>query len=553
MNPTKMNPTKMNPTKMNPTKMSSVAMKVVLVAVLGMMVVAAGCDPGASSPDELGSLQLALSGDVDGIDTLELVVTAEAGGDEVFEQTFDVGGSNFSRAIMLPAGHYLIEGVARDDAGETTGAGSAAVSVESGRPAKAVLVLHAPSQGQSGIVTIQTSLNTPPVFSDITVQPTLAAPGDVVTFTAFVEDDTAGLNVVAALDGLATSGDALPIGGAPPIELSVDADGNVFGLFEAPQVPGPVQIRLTATDFHGGTSDIVVPVVVCDPSLSTDGPTLEAAVDTVMSNVANEIFTLPPALTMDSGWTMTLDSGQQVSRALLDYQVEALLAYGFDVVSYAAPWLYANDVGARYAAAHVIRELSGTDAFLPNFDTEGTFDEDALLENIWTPDFESYEIDDGVQAKKCCVTKFVTTWKKNANASATNARLRLDYEADFGDVAPCDPACCEFRQNVKTIWKVTAGTHAGQGNDTSPMHDDNYSRADDTDGKPGMADPHFESNDNPGIPGVAADDVLDYAFTAEQKIIDTCNANAVVATRGPHTGTIKGKAPRTYGGVPKTL
>jgi hypothetical protein len=36
-------------------------------------------------------------------------------------------------------------------------------------------------------------------------------------------------------------------------------------------------------------------------------------------------------------------------------------------------------------------------------------------------------------------------------------------------------------------------------------------------------------------------------------IIDTSDSNKVIAKRGPHTGTIKGKDPRTYGGVPANL
>ena len=157
--------------------------------------------------------------------------------------------------------------------------------------------------------------------------------------------------------------------------------------------------------------------------------------------------------------------------------------------------------------------------------------------------------------KKCGVESFKVTWKKNAIAGPTQARLRLDVSIAFKDAPdpPWKPECCEFRQNVMTVWKITAGPHAGQGRSTAPMHDDNYSRADDTDGNKALSHPGFTTNDNPGIPGIDRNDVLDYAFTAEQLVIDTCNANRVVARRGPHTATIKGAHPRAYGGVPKTL
>jgi hypothetical protein len=101
-----------------------------------------------------------------------------------------------------------------------------------------------------------------------------------------------------------------------------------------------------------------------------------------------------------------------------------------------------------------------------------------------------------------------------------------------------DPALAEFRQNVMTKWEITSGPNAGATTDTSPMHDDHYSRADD---------------DNPGVAPLHKDDVLDYSFTAEQMIIDTSNGNSVVARRGPHTATIKGKDVRTYANVPKKL
>jgi len=91
------------------------------------------------------------------------------------------------------------------------------------------------------------------------------------------------------------------------------------------------------------------------------------------------------------------------------------------------------------------------------------------------------------------------------------------------------------------------------------MHDDNYSR-DDNHGAKDRSLEKFETDDNPGWMAplsMAADSVLDYAFTAEQIVYAPgsacCEKDDQVAKRGPHTGTIKGKDPRTFGGVPKTL
>ena len=153
-------------------------------------------------------------------------------------------------------------------------------------------------------------------------------------------------------------------------------------------------------------------------------------------------------------------------------------------------------------------------------------------------------------AKKAGVSSFVVTWKKNSSASASNASLRLDFDVTFLKDAKHDPAAAEFRQNAGSKWEVTAGPHKGQKR-TTALRDDGYSRADDS--HHALTDVKFQSNDNPGLEPLDKEDVLDYSFTAEQMVIDTTDSNEVVAKRGPHTGTIKGKHPRTYDGVPKTL
>lgn len=158
---------------------------------------------------------------------------------------------------------------------------------------------------------------------------------------------------------------------------------------------------------------------------------------------------------------------------------------------------------------------------------------------------------DGPQKKKKAgVESFTVTWTNRS--SDTTAGLRLDYTAKFKKDDDHDPALAEFRQNVKTVATITDGPNKGYSVDTSPMHDDNYSRADDVAGN-SPSDVDFVSNDNPGISPIDPDDVIDYSFTAEQMIIDTSDGNKVIAKRGPHTGTVKGKHPRVADGVPQTL
>jgi hypothetical protein len=157
-------------------------------------------------------------------------------------------------------------------------------------------------------------------------------------------------------------------------------------------------------------------------------------------------------------------------------------------------------------------------------------------------------------AKKAGVESFETKWTKNTVAGWGKARLRLDYVAKFKKDDDYDPALAGFRQNVMDKWEITFGPSKGSKGDSSPMHDDNYSRADDLAGNT-INDVDFSSNDNPGWSDTDMDDenVLDYSFTAEQMIIDTSDGDKEIAKLGPNTGTMKGKYPRDFDGVPTTL
>ncbi len=162
-------------------------------------------------------------------------------------------------------------------------------------------------------------------------------------------------------------------------------------------------------------------------------------------------------------------------------------------------------------------------------------------------------VDAGAPVKKSAgIDSFTVKWTKNSISSPTKPLLRLDYAVKFTKDATHDPAVAEFRQNAFHVVEITAGPGKGKKDDNSPLHDDNYSRADDDLGRSG-SDVDFTSNDNPGLHDIDKDDVVNYTFTAEQMVIDTSDSNKVVAKRGPHTGTITGKDPRTFGGVPANL
>ena len=155
------------------------------------------------------------------------------------------------------------------------------------------------------------------------------------------------------------------------------------------------------------------------------------------------------------------------------------------------------------------------------------------------------------KAKKAGVESFEVKWVAHPKVSATNPQFRVIFKAKFKNDADHDPALADFRQKVGTKWKITGGPRKGFKGET-PSRDDGYTRADDIKGNK-LTDVDFVSNDNPGLEDIDKDDVLDYSFTAEQKIIDTSQGNKVIEKRGPHTVTIKGKHPRTFDGLNKTF
>jgi hypothetical protein len=149
--------------------------------------------------------------------------------------------------------------------------------------------------------------------------------------------------------------------------------------------------------------------------------------------------------------------------------------------------------------------------------------------------------------KKAGVDSFSVKWAENPATTEKSPRLRLDFKAKFKDDDEHDPALAEFRQNAGAKLDVKDGPGKGTKVDI-PMRDDNYSRADDILGRP-KSDVNFESNDNPGVTdaaGIDKDSDIDFAFTAEQMIIDTSQGNKVLKKVGPKTGTIKGKHPRKF-------
>ena len=156
------------------------------------------------------------------------------------------------------------------------------------------------------------------------------------------------------------------------------------------------------------------------------------------------------------------------------------------------------------------------------------------------------EKDPKAKQKKAGVDSFSVKWSENPATTPKSPRLRLDFTAKFKKDDEHDPALAEFRQNAGAKLVVKDGPGKGLKVDI-PMRDDDYSRADDNLGRP-KSDVNFASNDNPGVKdeaGIDKDSDIDFAFTAEQMIIDT-SQNKVLEKVGPKTGTITGKHPRKF-------
>jgi Putative peptidoglycan binding domain len=154
--------------------------------------------------------------------------------------------------------------------------------------------------------------------------------------------------------------------------------------------------------------------------------------------------------------------------------------------------------------------------------------------------------------KQAGVDPFTVKWFRDPFEGMDEAvrghdgRIRLEYAATFKDDATHDPAMAEFRQSIKLRvvinGKVTRDLDVA---DDGYGHRDGTIQRDETYTASG-----YTGRDRPGvIPLDDTDDVL-IEFTVTNTIIDLALGGAVIAQRGPHTATIKGRHPRTFEGVP---
>jgi len=138
-----------------------------------------------------------------------------------------------------------------------------------------------------------------------------------------------------------------------------------------------------------------------------------------------------------------------------------------------------------------------------------------------------------------------------------DGRVRIDVDAVFKDDATHDATKAEFQQFVSSRARSVRAN--GDVVDTPArflaMHDDGYHRdaARINDRSQTYARNTYHMTDRAGIVPLAQDELLDFRFTAEQRIVDLARNEMVIARRGPHTVVVKGREPRRYEGAPLDL
>jgi len=183
---------------------------------------------------------------------------------------------------------------------------------------------------------------------------------------------------------------------------------------------------------------------------------------------------------------------------------------------------------------------------------------------------------------KCGVESFVVKWTTYPERGGKSAGFYITVAIRFKDDAQHAPYCCEFRQWVqydvtykmkmesagqRTRWKTTR--HSIE------WVEEPYRRGLpwDIDKKPWLHDPGFVTTDAPGwtetttgkreLMEINPDDELDYRVILAQYVRGaeedyefsagrSCAKQGFIQRVGPHTGTIKGKHPRKFGGAPWT-
>ena len=138
-----------------------------------------------------------------------------------------------------------------------------------------------------------------------------------------------------------------------------------------------------------------------------------------------------------------------------------------------------------------------------------------------------------------------------------DGKIRIDADAVFKDDATHDASKAEFQQFVSSRARSVKadGSVVDIGTGFLDVRDDGYHRdpARINDRSQTYAGNLYHMTDRAGLDPLEPDEVLDFRFTAEQRIVDLARNEMVIASRGPHTVVVKGREPRRYVGAPLDL
>jgi len=90
-------------------------------------------------------------------------------------------------------------------------------------------------------------------------------------------------------------------------------------------------------------------------------------IDEVLQRIANGELSAPSS-PVQSGWEMTLSTGDKVARSTLQAEAEPLLLIGAEAVPYLLPWVMSDDLATRYVALYALEQITGEKSYVPYFD-----------------------------------------------------------------------------------------------------------------------------------------------------------------------------------------
>ena len=90
-------------------------------------------------------------------------------------------------------------------------------------------------------------------------------------------------------------------------------------------------------------------------------------IDQVLQRVANGELSAPSSM-VQSGWEMTLSTGDKVARSTLQAEAQPLILLGAAALPHLLPWVMNDDLATRYVALYALEQITGEKPYVPYFD-----------------------------------------------------------------------------------------------------------------------------------------------------------------------------------------